>query len=171
MFTGAKGLRQLGPAWTDRFISVRPLRVSFLRDEDVRLLLTKPIPEFDLDYRPGALERLIDLTRGQPFLTQCVAYELVDLLNQDNRKHADAADVDRAATKALETGEAYFANLWSDAEPDGQTALRALVCDGTIPAPGPVRTRLRELEILTDAGDFAVPLVRRWVEEQVRAGN
>lgn len=167
MFTGAKPLRSLGPAWTDRFISVSPLRVSFLREEDMRPLLTKPIPEFDLDYRPGALERLMDLTRGQPFLTQCVAYELVDRLNAANRKYADPADVDAAATKALETGDAYFANLWSDAGPDGQAALRALLATGTPPAPGPVRTLLRELEILTDEGQFAVPLVRRWVEAEI----
>ena len=68
------------------------------------------------------------LTHGQPFLTQCVAYELVDRLNAANRKYADPAAVDAAATMALEAG---------DAGPDGQAALRALLQT----APRPPRPR------------------------------
>lgn len=43
LFTGAHTFAELGPAWTDRFISARRVRVSFLQPDDVRPLLTKPI--------------------------------------------------------------------------------------------------------------------------------
>jgi AAA+ ATPase superfamily predicted ATPase len=56
LFTGAHTFAELGPAWTDRFISARRVRVSFLQPDDVRPLLTKPIPEFDLTYAPGAVD-------------------------------------------------------------------------------------------------------------------
>src|SRR5262249_24939416 len=39
MFTGAHTFAELGPAWTDRFISARRVRVSFLSPEEVRPLL------------------------------------------------------------------------------------------------------------------------------------
>ena len=70
MFVGSHTFEQLGPAWTDRFISARRLKVSFLEDEDVRQLLTKPTPTFNLSYAPGALESIRDATNGQPFLAQ-----------------------------------------------------------------------------------------------------
>ena len=78
MFIGAHTFAELGPAWTDRFISARRVRVSFLSPQEVRPLLTHPIPDFEMTYVSGALETLLHCTRGQPFLTQAVAFELVE---------------------------------------------------------------------------------------------
>lgn len=54
LFTGAPTFAELSPAWTNRFISARQVRVSFLQPDAVRPLLTQPIPEFDLSYAPGS---------------------------------------------------------------------------------------------------------------------
>ena len=120
----------MGPAWTDRFISARRVRVSFLQPDDVRPLLTKPIPEFDLTYAPGAVDAVIAATRCQPFLVQAVAFELVQYLNEQQRKEAAPADVETAITRALESGGDYFANVWSDAGSEGQGILREIARTG-----------------------------------------
>ena len=174
----------MGPAWTDRFISARRVRVSFLQPDDVRPLLTKPIPEFDLAYAPGAVDAVIAATRCQPFLVQAVAFELVQYLNEQQRKEATPADLETAITRALESGGEYFANVWSDARPEGQAILREIARTGVAAdvsrrqsteaeeqrgltsAATAAMKWLREHDVLDDAGKFAVPMMERWVREQ-----
>lgn len=166
MFTGAHTFQELGPAWTDRFVSARRMRVSFLTRADVELLLTKPIPEFDMTYAAGALDTLIAATNCHPFLTQAVAFELVQLLNesqQSERREATPEDVEEAIGRALASGEAYFANVWGDAGAEGQAILSALASGRTPPEFPAASAWLREHDVVGADGDFAVEMLRRWV--------
>jgi hypothetical protein len=181
LFTGAHTFAEMGPAWTDRFISVRRVRVSFLQPDDVRTLLTKPIPEFDLTYAPGAVEAIIAATRCQPFLVQAVAFELVQYLNEQQRKEAAPADVEMAITRALKSGGEYFSRVWSDAGVEGQTILREIARGGAswrqssdsgnqrglTPAVTVALRWLREHDVLNDDGRIAVPMLERWVQENL----
>jgi hypothetical protein len=167
MFTGAHTFEEQGPAWTHRFVSARRLRVSFLDRNDLVPLLTKPLPDFDMTYAAGALDALLDATVGQPFLTQAVAYELVQLLNRQRRRDATPADVEQAIEQALVTASEYFANLWFDAGEAGRTLLSALAWGEPPPKAAATRKRLREQDILKDDG-FAVPMVERWVRANTR---
>ena len=171
MFIGARAFEELGPAWTDRFISARRLRVSFLPREDVEVLLTKPIPEFDMTYADGALDAIIEATHGQPFLTQAVAFELVQTLNEQHRKEATPEDVAEAISRAILSSSVYFANVWTDAQERGQAILAALATGATPPDDPPAHAWLCENNVLDDAGDFAVPMVRRWVSETTTHQN
>ena len=166
MFTGTHTFEELGPEWTDRFVSARRVRVSFLGRDEVVPLLTQPIPEFDMTYAPGALDAVIDATRGQPFLTQAVGFELVQLLNEHERKEATPDDAAEAITRALVSGGEYFANVWDDAGEGGRTILCALARHDTPPADPAAQTHLRGQDVLTDSGAFAVPMVERWVREK-----
>ncbi len=171
MFTGAHTFQEMGPAWTDRFISARRVRVGFLTRDEVTPLLTKPIPEFAMTYAPGALDALIEATNGQPFLTQAAAFELVQLLNEEERKEAGPGDVERAIARALDSGGEYFANVWSDAGANGQKILLAIVSGETPPDFPAARAWLREHDVLNDAGEFAVPMVRTWVADRRGSGG
>ena len=168
LFTGARTFAEMGPAWTDRFISARRVRVSFLKREEVEPLLTRPIPEFDMTYAEGALDELIGATHGQPFLTQAVAFELVQLLNEQQRKQATAADVAAAVEKAMDSGGEYFANVWSDAGAEAQAVMVAVARGEPAAEAGSPRARvwLREHDVLNGAGDFAVPMVKAWVRRE-----
>ena len=179
LFTGAHKFAELGPAWTDRFISTRRVRVSFIEPDDVHKLLKEPIPEFDLTYAPGAVEAVIAATRCQPFLVQAVAFDLVQYLNEQQRKEAAPADVETAITRALESGGEYFANIWSDAGGEGQTILRD-IARGKVnshqssdsgnqhvltPAGEAALKWLREHDVLNNNGTIGVPMVARWIRE------
>lgn len=166
MFAGAHTFAELGPDWTDRFISARRLRVSFLTPDEVRPLLTAPIPGFDLAYAPGALEAIIAVTRGQPFLTQAVAFELVQHMNERERKEATLADVEEAIGRALESGGEYFADVWSDAGREGQAILRAVAAGEAPPDFVEGRRWLVDHDVLDAGGRFTVPMMERWVREK-----
>lgn len=165
LFAGSHTFAELGPAWTDRLISARRVRVSFLKPDEVQELLTKPDPGFDLIYAPGALEKIIAQTRCQPLLTQAVAFDLVEYLNEGQRKVATPADVETAIAHALQHAGEYFANLWSEAGEQGQAILRALVKGQPTPGFPAAYRRLREHDVLDEAGSIAVPMVERWVRE------
>ena len=167
MFTGSHTFAELGPAWTDRFISARRVRVGLLTRDEVEPLLTRPIPEFDMTYAPPtSWEVIYDATQGQPFLTQAVAFELVQFLNEQQRKEATPSDIEEAIVRALVSGGEYFANLWSDAGDSGRAILQALVRGEPPPEDRAARTWLREHDVVNDAGEFVVPMVARWVKEK-----
>jgi hypothetical protein len=166
MFTGVHTFEQLGPAWTHRFISARRIRVSFLTREEILPLLTKPIPEFNMRYVPEALECIFAATNGQPFLTQAVAFELVQYLNEEKRKQANLADVENSIERALVTASEYFANVWYDAGTDGQAILAALAQKIKPPEARQARAWLKAQDVLTDDDRFAVPMMERWVRRE-----
>ena len=164
LFTGAHTFQELGEAWTDRFMSTRRVRVSFLTREEVFPLLTKPIPEFNMTYAPGALDTVFAATNGQPNLTQAIAFELVQLLNEQHRKEATPEDVEIALSCALVNGAEYFVGLWNDAGVEGQAILRAISRGDAPPDAPAAEAWLREHDVLGTDGDFAVKMVKRWVE-------
>ena len=137
---------------------------------EVLPLLTRPIPNFDMTYAPGALKALYTATHGQPFLTQALAFELVQYLNEQRHTEATLEAVEVAITRALQAGDSYFANVWNDVGSEGQAILRALVCGETLPDIPEALSWLREHDVLNDAGTFAVPMVERWVREHIVKG-
>lgn len=164
MFVGSHTFEQLGPAWTDRFLSARRLKVSFLADADVRRLLTQPTPNFRLTYGPGALDAVVAATHGQPFLTQALASELVHHMNRQRRTQALAADVEAAIDQTLERSAEYFFDLWFSRTDEERAVLLDAARGRVRPPASAVERGLRDYDILTDRGGYAVPLVRRWVE-------
>jgi hypothetical protein len=164
MFAGSHTFEQLGGIWTDRFLSARRLKVSFLNDVDIRRLLTEPIPRFRLRYAPGSLDAIMTATHGQPFLTQVLASELVHHLNSENRKQAELRDIEIVIGDVLQRSAEYFADLWFSRTTEEQEVLRAVARDEPQPIATSATRALRDYDILDESGRFAVPLVMRWVQ-------
>ncbi|HNC45222.1 MAG TPA: hypothetical protein PLU80_13730, partial [Acidobacteriota bacterium] len=150
-----------------RFISARNIRLSFLKPDEVMPLLTKPVPDFDMSYADGALQAIISATNGHPFLIQRVGFELVQFLNQSKRNQATLDDVEAAISRTLSSGDAYFFNLWSDAGEDGQVILQAVATSLPVPNFPKAMRWLKDHNVLTAEGCFAVPMVKRWVKTQI----
>jgi DNA polymerase III delta prime subunit len=169
MFTGAHTFEHLGKLWTDRFLNVRRIRVSFLTREEVFPLLTKPTPDFDISYAENVLNIIFNETRGQPFLTQAVAYELVQFLNEQRRKMATMSDIEETIVRVLDKAGEYFPHIWNDAGGQGQAIMRAVIARESL-ANFPIGLQwLRGNDILDEKGNFTVPLVERWVQRKITA--
>ena len=167
IFTGVKTFDEMGSEWTGRFINVKHLRVSFLKFEDVRLLLEKPIPEFKNSYAPGVIETIFEATHGQPLLTQAVAFKLFGLLRDDRRTEATPEDVKEAINEAIEDEPGYFANIWADAGQQGQEILTSIAM-GNAPSGNPETIRpLERNDVLNKQLQFYVPMVRTWVRNRI----
>jgi hypothetical protein len=128
--------------WHPLFGSVTAIPVSFLDPAAARQLIVQPSPDFSLNYDADAVERIISLTAGQPYLTQHIGHGLVTRFNRQNFEEGTArerrftlADVEAvvAAADFYRDGNAYFTGVWQQAKQDApgqQVTLTAL-------APGP----------------------------------
>jgi hypothetical protein len=159
MLVGARRFVELGAAWTDRFLNVNSIRISFLSREELLPMLMRPTDGFDATYAPGALDALLDATNGHPMLTQAVACSLVNRLNSQKRRLATPEDVRAAIDDAIRLLEEYFRYVWYDAGPAGQEILLSILEGRPSVADSAARRRLREQDVLDDAGAFTVPML------------
>jgi hypothetical protein len=72
-------------------------------------------------------------TNGQPFLTQAVAFELVQFLNERHLRQATSADIEIAITRALDSAGEFFANLWDEVGTEGRAARLVLARGAEMP--------------------------------------
>jgi len=130
--------------WHPLYGSVTGVPVSFLGHDAAWQLITQPTPDFPLDYDREAVECIIGLTHGQPYLVQLIGHGLVTRFNRqtfeegvERERRFSLADAEAVITarEFYRDGDAYFTGVWRQAEtsePPGQTAvLRALAAKET----------------------------------------
>lgn len=116
------------------FGSVTGIPVSFLNEGAARRLITQPNADFDLDYDPDAIETIIGLTHGQPYLIQLICHSLVSRFNRqmfeeelsggskpERRFHLADVEAVVSAPELFRDGDAYFSGVWQQAS-DGESA-------------------------------------------------
>lgn len=170
--------------WASYLINVQLIHLSYLGEKETRDLIERPMTDFALRYEPAAVDRIIALTRGHPYLAQLLCSEIVALKNQQEvamRRLARLADVEQAVPQALDSGAMFFADLAANqVDAAGRALLTALAAAGegqasplaalapALPDPADaaqVAERLRRRELIEPAGTgfrFQVELIRRW---------
>lgn len=98
--------RQTGklPIQYDPIVSVAiSFRISFLSPEETRKLIELPSNQL-LKYQPEAIERIYQLTSGQPHLTQALGSEIFQqVVLEEEREIVEISDVDSVVSRTLET--------------------------------------------------------------------
>ncbi|MEO0488240.1 MAG: ATP-binding protein, partial [Cyanobacteria bacterium J06659_2] len=181
--------------WNPLFGSIKPRRVSFLSSESTRRLITQPSPDFPLDYTQDAIDEIIYLTNGQPYLVQLIGQNLVARFNhqvfeagQDPNKPISQEDLQAViqSPEFFQDGGAYFTGVWRQAEdndPTEQTEILQALCKGEKSLAELAATTRLSTEAVTDAIQtlqahdviqptnnsryaFTVELMRRWVQQR-----
>jgi hypothetical protein len=183
LFAGSHRPDEMELNWPDALISTRTIRVSYLSEDEARQVITEPVPDFEVSYEPGSVERIVEVTRCQPNLVQAVCYELVNHLNVEGRRGARREDVDAAVGQALESAHLYFAEMWRQVN-EGQRGLLAKMAEapagataeGLAAATGAGREEvaadLKALErqsiaeVVDERWRFQVPMVGEWVRRR-----
>jgi len=175
LFSGSHMLDELAPYWSDYLINTRAVRVSYLREEDARELIRRPVRDFPDIYEDEAVEAIIHLTRGQPYLVQLTCYELVEHLNRQKRRRATPKDVEAVVPEVFEKGYNFFAEFWNSLTSEQREVLSAVAQGKEVPkALQPAARRLVQKEVLEPADGtyrFQVPLIQRWVERRIRISS
>lgn len=90
--------------WASYLINVQVVRISYLEKEEARQLIEHPVADFTLRYEPHAVEYILHLTHGHPFLLQLLCAEIVAYKNEQDpsvRRLATVNDVEASIPSAL----------------------------------------------------------------------
>ncbi|MGL5058375.1 MAG: AAA family ATPase, partial [Microcoleus sp.] len=193
-FAGSHALDEMtGDYFNPLFASIIPIRFGFLNLGATRQVLANPDPDFILDYKPEALDRIYELTRGQPYLAQLVGFHLVRLYNdrvfemeRPREPIFTVEDVETAINdpEFFNRGRYYFTGVWglaAEGAAGQQEILRALAphlaglnLDRLTEVTGMDETSLQSALKTLERHDvvkksdgcycIAVELFRRWAE-------
>ncbi|MGH2594025.1 MAG: AAA family ATPase, partial [Anaerolineae bacterium] len=168
--------------WAGYLINAQVLGLGYLNEAEACQLIERPVKDFALRYEPEATRRILDLTRGHPFLVQLLCAEIVSLKNEQEvsrRRRARRVDVEAAVPEALSRGSLFFADIErNQVGAAGLALLRFMAVQGEEAVVGPQALARhcpdpleRTLELLlrrdliesVDGGyRFQVEMIRRW---------
>ncbi|EDN72098.1 conserved hypothetical protein [Beggiatoa sp. SS] len=123
-------------------------------------MIIQPNPDFPLDYDAEAIDKIIQLTGGQPYLVQLICHALVSRFNRqtfeegaERERRFSLSDVQAVIeSKALfRDGNAYFAGVWAQATVDD---VQPLILKRLAPAPDGLT--VVELAVQTHLSDHAL---------------
>ena len=133
LISGSHTLAEFG-RWASYLINVQVVHIGYLTVAEARQLVVMPVQGFELQYEEGAVERVLGLTRGHPFLVQLLCAEVVALKNEQPpavRRLAGVADVEAAVEPALKHGSFFFVDIeQNQVDKDGLAVLRVLATQG-----------------------------------------
>ena len=162
--------------WASYLINVQVVHIDYLKDEEARQLITRPIHDFPLRYSSAAIARTIALTRGHPALVQLLCSEIITLKNEQppaQRRLAQVADVEAAVPEALIHGSFFFADIARNQVNVAElSALRKIAAHGEgaiVHGDAAVLASLVQRELLERVGAgyrFQVALIQRWFGER-----
>jgi len=176
LFAGTHYMRDLSNVnWSEIFINVKTLHISFLSREDGYRLLTEPAPR--VRYKKEVMiENILELTGCQPFLLQAVASEIISILNFKSVDTVTQDILDAAIQEVLEKHNTYFDYLWdTECSSDRHRDLLKIICannrgidEGDVTDH---KDELRDLvrkEVLhiTDGRvKLTMPIVKQWMKK------
>ncbi len=120
--------------WASYLINVQTLHISYLQLKEAYQLIEQPVKDFSLSYDPAAKQRLIQITRCHPALTQLVCSEIVSLKNKQDlgtRHWVQCDDIEAAIPGSLQHGRFFFADIANNQiDANGLAILRHLAAAG-----------------------------------------
>jgi hypothetical protein len=137
-FAGLHTLEEMArDYWHPFYGSVEMIKVSYLSEGDARRLITNPTEDFAIDYDQDAIEAIIQLTNGQPYLIQQICRDLISHLNylvfdeeQEREPRITLEDVEAVISgDFFQRGHYYFIGVWSQAGEDERHLLEVLSAD------------------------------------------
>ena len=176
MFAGVATIEELAPPAVVRrnpFVNTTSFQITYLDQQSAVNLIREPIPDKSRlpDYEEDAVQEILHLTRGQPFLIQAICSVLFSRINQASERHALITKdmVLNSVETVFEQYSPYFSDYWRDAGADGQVILLRLA-EAADTLENVNRHVVRELErrLIIERNkqnlyDFQIPLFREWV--------
>ncbi|MCB0062099.1 MAG: hypothetical protein KDE19_08295, partial [Caldilineaceae bacterium] len=182
LLAGSHQLQEF-PSWSSYLINAQTVHLSYLHTTEARQLIEAPVADFPLTYEPSAVESIIELTHGHPYLIQLLCSEVVALKNEQpygQRYYATAAEIAQVIPTMLKMGRQFFIDIErNQVEWDAAQYLIDLARHGEILIADPflspnfkdaqqvarILSQLQQRELVKKQGNgyrFQVPLIRHW---------
>ncbi len=164
-------------------------KISFLERDFAEALITQPAANYYRLTQP-AIERILQLTSGQPYYTQLLCHNLFIRWAKNKPAQLNLADVEAVLPDVIEQGTPNFQFVWEDSTAVERAVLAALADrlphyhagvmrrvlertlheSGLYPPGGDVTSGLRQLferDVINDQEPyfFRVALMQQWVSK------
>ncbi|MCA9996339.1 MAG: ATP-binding protein [Anaerolineales bacterium] len=169
VFGGLHTLDEMSRDYQQPFYgSYSNIPVSYLPESEARVLITNPTAEFQLTYEQVAVDKIMALSGGQPYLIQQLCRDAVNQLNHalfDNNERRDGvvtvADVEATLGDAVfQRGMVYFDGVWRQTENKAQRQLLLTL------ARREAAWSLAEMSAATGLAEVQLAPLLRWAERQ-----
>ncbi len=176
LFAGIHFLNDLSKVnWSEIFINVKTIHISFLDRKEGRKLLTKPVPKMTYE-NEEIISKILDATGCQPLLLQAIASEIVNILNSLDTYTVTDSIFNDALEAILKNYNTYFDYIWDiDCQDSQHQDLLKLVASHpngiNYSSLSSYRIELRDLvrkEILVKDGDIiklTMPIIGYWLRK------
>jgi len=124
LFCGTHQIEEMSADyWSLFFNTAIYYKISYLSLNDTEELIKKPV-EGQVTYDGLAVDQILKMTHGQPFLTQMICRSLVNDLNDKRKNHATINDVDDVVEKIISQGGEHFSeHIWQQSDRLGRLIL------------------------------------------------
>ncbi|WP_437752115.1 ATP-binding protein [Sorangium sp. So ce1389] len=145
---------------------------NFTRDE-VAALYAQHTSDTGQVFQPDAVDRAVELTRGQPWLVNALARQLVDVLVKDRAQPITVADVDRAKEILIERQDTHLDSLVERLrEPRIRAVIEPMLAGSALPNVPPDDLRfvvdLGLVRMTAEGGlDIANPIYREIIVREL----
>jgi uncharacterized protein len=160
--------------------SAKQMELGVIAPEDFRGYISERLADTGRELDSGAVDRVLEITRGHPYATQELCYFLWQAVAEGET--GEARDVESALTDVLRSEHAHFTLVWARASSAQRSLLQALAREPghplstayrrrhALPGPSTVQKALQALErdeLVARAGGFAEiaePFLAQWIE-------
>lgn len=126
IFTGSTNLEDReGHVWTALLGKSMYRKISYLSRRDTERLIVEPLGDV-VSWPQGVTEGIVRLTGGQPFYTQVICQNMVDLLIEEDRCNPSVEDLERIVREIVDNPLPQMIYSWNAIPRDGQVVMAAL---------------------------------------------
>ena len=131
LFSGVHTFSDMGTKtglnWSNYFVNVQTLKVSFLNNDEARHLVIYPRPDYQGEEMFGnVVDQILLQTNCHPFLIQALCSQLVDDLNVEKGQQVEPSHVVCAIGRMINSWDGYFDDLWKRCDEPQRACLFAL---------------------------------------------
>lgn len=131
IFCGSRKLEEMAPRYWAIFNVAGYKKITFLEKSAARALIVEPVPL--LKYEPSAVQLILQLTAGHPFLVQAICWEIVEQCKSLNRRYVKESDVEGILPAVLDKRTSHFLATWDMLAEDERAMLVVLQAVATLP--------------------------------------
>ena len=122
IFSGTHRLEEMdSDYWSILFNVSLYCKISFLELTKARELICDPVHPH-IRYDTLAVEKILEITAGHPYLIQLICYHLIDSQTKEKRNRITIEDVNEILDTVVVAGNAHFESIWS-----GMTQVEQIV--------------------------------------------
>lgn len=180
VFVVGRRMDELSVEFLSTFKAALARQVSVLTPDEANALILQAEKADTLRFDETAVTRILDLTRGHPYLTQLTCQILFDhgydLATDDNIPHVTVDDVEAVIPKVLDAGGNAFQWIWDGLPPAERiifSAIASQATEGTVFTEDDITAVLQEagIRILMKELNLAPQTLVNWqMLEQVDGG-